>query len=142
MTPAAGLPASPLRRVLAASAAPAPGKGRCEGAGRARRWRRGRRLLPARAGAAGGSAGNSAGRGSGGRGGRRPGHAGRGSAVQMAQGSSYWKMIFTWSFDSGHAALAVEPPADRVRRGLGSLPKSPGGFPPPSGRCIVHWGGW
>lgn len=49
----------------------------------------------------------------------------------MAQGSSYWKMIFTWSFDSGHAALAVEPPADRVRRGLGSLPKSPGGFPPP-----------
>lgn len=51
--------------------------------------------------------------------------------MQMAQGSSYWKMIFTWSFDSGHAALAVEPPADRVRRGLGSLPKSPGGFPPP-----------
>lgn len=59
----------------------------------------------------------------------QPEDTGHGAAMQMAQGSSYRKIAFARFFESDHTSLALEPPADAVRRGLGRLQKPPRGFP-------------
>lgn len=58
----------------------------------------------------------------------------------MAQGNSYRKMVFMWSFDGGQA-----PPAIEVRRGLGAQNRPPKGCPLPLPMTVVfeywHLGG-